>query len=277
MKKNIVLALALGPLIACSHYSQKDGEKLANDVYALSTQVQALQRSMNEAQKEQDKQAKQLSQISEQIASFSSTALKNGADLGSQLDNALQEVARMKGLLEPMRDRLDTVESKVNKVGEEIDVRVKDLEAKTNDKARAAVDSAERERLMSNPSALFDKVVKLLNDQKPADARKLLREFSVRAQNDKGGLGKQADTAQYLLAESYFLESNYQAAATEYNAVRKQWPKSPKIPESLLRLGQCFEKLNLPNDAKLFYKVLVTDHPKSEPARKAKELLKNLK
>jgi TolA-binding protein len=283
-----VAALACAAVLVCwasgcAYYKQADGEKLANEVYGLNTQIQALKRQVEESQKDLQRQDKQLAQMTETLNSLNTTARRNDADFGAQLDEALQEVARMKGLVEPFRERLDNMESKVNKVGEEIDVRVHGLEekskielAKAEDKMKAEEEAARRARLLANPSALMDEVVRLVNGQHPADARKLLREFSVKAASDPS-LGKQADVAQYFLAETYFLEANYQAAATEFNTVRKNFPKSAKVPDALVRMGECFEKLNLPSDAKIFYKSVLEKHPKSEAAKRAKEHLAALK
>jgi TolA-binding protein len=49
------------------------------------------------------------------------------------------------------------------------------------------------------------------------------------------------------------------------------------VPEALFKMGQCFESLSLPDDAKLFYKTVVEKHAKSDAAKKARERLAALK
>jgi tetratricopeptide (TPR) repeat protein len=144
--------------------------------------------------------------------------------------------------------------------------------------AQRGSEALRRERLFTDPAALTAEVVKLMNDRKIAEARKLIREAVQRAdagQSDK--LKKEQDSLQFLIAETYYLEGNYQLAATEYNLVRKNFPKSAKVPEALFKMGQCFESLSLPDDAKLFYKTVVEKHAKSDAAKKARERLAALK
>jgi len=59
--------------------------------------------------------------------------------------------------------------------------------------------------------------------------------------------------------------------------VRKNFPKSPKVPESLYKIGLCFEKLGLAKDAKLFYEAVVQKYRRSDAAKNAKERLSKLK
>jgi TolA-binding protein len=272
-------ACALASLAGCSYYSQKEGEKLAADTYALSTQVQALQKAVTENQKSIDKHNAQLADLVKQVQALNAAAFKNDADFGVQLDQALQEVARLKGLVEGSGERLNAIESQLNKVSDEFSLaeEKRRSSASTEEQKRASAEEAlKRERLLSNPKTLIDEVVRLLNDQKAGEARKLLREASQRAESDPR-LKKELDVIQFLIAETYFIEGNYQLAATEYNSVRKTYPKSEKVPEALFKMGQCFEKLKLPEDAKLFYKTVVEKHPKSDAARRAKDRLKDLK
>lgn len=266
-------------LSACAHYSQEDGERLANEVYALSTQVQALQKAINENQQTVEGQTAQIADLVKQVQALNTAAFKNDADFGVQLDQTLQEVARLKGMVEGSGDRLNAIESQLNKVSDEFSLaeeKRKTSIASEDQKRAAAEDAQRRERLLGSPTELVNAVVQLLNDQKPGEARKLLREASQRAETD-GNLKKILDSIQFLIAETYFLEGNYQLAATEYNAVRKSYPKSPKVPEALYKMGQCFEKLKLNTDAKVFYDAVVKQHPRSDAAKRAKERLKVLK
>jgi len=188
-------------------------------------------------------------------------------------------VARVKGLVESWRDRLDDIESKLARTSEEMKISEEKRQPTgiSEEQKKAAVDEAiRREQMLSNPNAVVDEVVRLLNAQKPADARKVLREFSQRAETNER-LKKDLDQVQFLLAETYFFEANYQLAANEYNKVRKDYPKSEKVPESIYKLGQCFERLKLPEDAKLFYKTVVDKYPKTDAGKRAKERLKELK
>ncbi|MFO0724218.1 MAG: tetratricopeptide repeat protein [Myxococcota bacterium] len=265
--------------LGCATYSEEAGKKLEAQVYGLDTKVSAIQAALKEAQDKQKLQADQIADVTKRVDAMQSVSFKSAADFGVQLDSAMQEVARLKGVAEGSKERLDAIESQLARVADEAKLaedRRTQAAASEEQKKAAAAEAAQRERILNDASALVDEVVRLLNAQKPNDARKLLREFSQRAETNER-LKRDMDNVQFLIAETYFLEGNYQLAATEYNTVRKNYPKSEKIPESLYKMGQCFERLKLPEDAKLFYKTLVDKYPKADAAKRAKERLKDLK
>ena len=144
------------------------------------------------------------------------------------------------------------------------------------EKQRAVEDAKRRERLFADPPELFKEVEKMIGAGNAKDARNLLREFSLRAEEDKR-LKKFLENGQYWIAESYLAEANFQQAAAEFNKVRKSYPNSSFVPDSLFKLGVCFENLKLPEDAKLFYTTVLKKHAKSKAADKAKKRLKDLK
>jgi TolA-binding protein len=282
--KNIPTAAlaAISLFTACSYYPKEDGEKLQGEVYGLLTQVNAMQQALTELQAEKKKQGEQLDRIDKEVAQLNTAARRNDADLGAQLDDSLQQVARMKGLVEGANERLTDLESSVQKVQEELDLRFQNMqeaarvkELSEKEKAKAVEDARRNERLIGDPTQLFNEVEKMLTSS-PGDARKLLREFTIRAKSDKS-LQKQSCEATFYIGETYFAENNFQQAAAEYNNVRKNCPKSPKVADALYKLGQCFEKLKLPDDAKLFYQTVREKYPKSSVAKDAKARLDALK
>lgn len=271
-------------LSACAYYPREDGERLHNEVYALQTQVTALQQALSELQTIEKAQAEQLGKMSLEVAELSKAARRNDADLGAQLDEMLQTVARMRGTVEAFDERVSNLEARSSKVQEELDVRFQGLADKQKidtaqsdaEKQKAIEEARNRERLLATPTALFSEARKLITGGKAGEARKLLREFGIRIENDKSLATHQVEV-QFLVGETYFVEQNYQQAAAEFNAIRKKNPKSSFYPEALFKLGLCFERLNLPEDAKLFYREVVDKHPKAAVAKEAKQRLKELK
>lgn len=252
---------------ACSHYSQADGERLANDVFALQSQVKALQEAMTRTDKTNQERGKQLDAMAREFEQLGDLARRNSADLGAEVDRIREDIARTRSLAE----RLEELETKVNKVTDEF----VNIEAKARDSEAEKQAAIERERLFASPEAFFAAVGNLINSQKPADARRLLREFEKRAEGD-ARLKTHLSKVQFLLAETYYAEGNYQLAATEYNNVRKRFPKASEVANALFQLGQCFERLKLPEDAKLFYRELEKKHKGTDAAKKATARLKAL-
>lgn len=270
---------------ACAYYSQEDGERLANEVYALQTQVTAMQQAVAELQAQEKKQRAQLAKMTEEVGTLSKAARRNDADLGVQLDDMMQEVARMKGRVETFSERMSTLEQSATKVQEEVDLRFQGIAeknkidaAKSEEEKQRAIDEArQRERIIADPDQALKEAKALLSAKQPVEARKLLRELDIRYKDDKSFSKKHGAATQYYIGETYFAESNYQQAAAVYNTVRKKHGRSKLVPDALLRLGECFEKLNLPEDAKLFYQTVKQKYRKSSAAKTATERLKALK
>ncbi len=260
-------------LSACAHYSQDDGEKLANEVYGHSTQLQALQKSLKDSQKTIDRQDEQLGDLRSEVDTMSKAARRNDADLGVQVDELMQQTAQLKGLVETFRDRMEKAEAEVVRLTEESKIGMATSE---EEKTKAIEAARERERVLSNPEALTEEVKRLMAAKSYEEARGMLLEFGQRAKDDKR-LGRWADDAQFLIGETFFAEEDYKRAATEFNAVRKKFPKSKKVPEALYKMGLCFERLKLPEDAGLFYQTLRKQYPKSKAAKRARKRLKALR
>jgi tol-pal system protein YbgF len=271
VKRTFELAvLSLVASASACGFPKDEGQKLKNDTYALMTQVNAMQQAITELQAAKKQQ-------SSDIESLNKSARRNDADFGVQLDEALQQVSRLKGLVETFQDRLQSAEAAVAKAQEEADARFKQLQESARveqiksqeEKQKVLELSRKKERLIGDPSALFEEVQRMIGSGDPASARELLRDFSVRAKSDKN-MQKRLAEAEFYIGETYFAEGKYQQAAAQYNNVRKDHGKSPKLPDALYRLGMCFEKLNLKDDAKLFYDSVIKNHPKSSVARDAK-------
>jgi tetratricopeptide (TPR) repeat protein len=257
--KKPISAILLIATSACSYYAKEDGDRLQGEVYGLLTQVNAMQQALTELQAERKKQAEALDKLDKEVAQLNQAARRNDADLGVQLDEALQQVARMRGLVEGSTERLSTLESSVQKVQEELDLRFQNMQEAARVKE---LSDKEKEKMIAGGNA--------------AEARKILREFTIRAKSEKG-LQKSLGEATFYIGETYFAEANYQQAAAEYNNVRKNFAKSSKVPDALYKLGMCFEKLKLPDDAKLFYQTIREKYPKSLVAKDAKARLDALK
>jgi len=78
----------------------------------------------------------------------------------------------------------------------------------------------------------------------------------------------------YRLAEASFNQKEFKEAAQRFQAVIDENPKSQWAAWALLRQGECFEEMDQPENAKIFYQDVINGYPKSKAAREAKEKLK---
>lgn len=258
---------------SCAHYPLEDGEKLANEVYALSTQLSALQKSQRKQQQLAEQQTDQMDAVRTEIEAFQRSLRRNDADLGVQVDRLLQEMAQLKGLLEGTRERTDTLEQEIAHLTEETKI----ASARSDEEKEKAIEAAKnRERLLANPASVFKEAKRLTKATKTEAARSLLQEFLRRTGKNKA-LAKYRPEAQYRLGETFFQEKNYKRAARTYAEIHKKYAKSKKAADAYLRIGMCFERLKMTEDAKLFYRTAIKKFKRSSAAKQARKRLKQLR
>ena len=278
-----VALLLLIAATSCATYSQEDGEKLADEVFSLQTQVTSMQKALEELQAIEDKQREQLAVMTREVGQLSRAARRNDADLGVELDDMKEVVARLRGRVEGFDERVSGLETNTSKVQEELELRFQGLadqqkidKAKTEqEKSRAIAAAKQRERLLGSPSKALAEATNLIEKGDAVEARRLVRELMLRNKKRRT-FRSRLPQSQFLIGETYFTEGSYQQAAAEYNTVRKKYPKSKYVPQALYKLGMCFEKLNLKDDAKLFYKTVVNKYRRYSVSKQAASRLKRL-
>jgi tol-pal system protein YbgF len=86
--------------------------------------------------------------------------------------------------------------------------------------------------------------------------------------------GSKAAEAHYYLADSFYQEGRYKDAATEFNKVATQHPKSLLAPAALLRQAYSYQHLKQTLNYQTTLKKLVKTYPKSPEAKAAEKQLR---
>jgi tol-pal system protein YbgF len=82
-----------------------------------------------------------------------------------------------------------------------------------------------------------------------------------------------ASTAQYLIAEAYYLQHDYRQALTEFRRTI-EWPvPHPKVADSLLKAGLCHSRLGESMEAQIAWRRVVREYPEAPAAEEARVLL----
>jgi len=82
--------------------------------------------------------------------------------------------------------------------------------------------------------------------------------------------------ALYWIGESYYLDKNYPQAILSFKDVTRRFPKHHKAAAALLKIGMSYQMMGEKDNATLYLRALLKDHPKSEPAPAARKLLSEL-
>lgn len=85
-----------------------------------------------------------------------------------------------------------------------------------------------------------------------------------------------ADDAQFLLAESFFAQGLFANALYEYDTVATRYPKGNKAADALLKEAECYERLNLKEDALKVLGRLIRSYPNALQSVQAKEFIAKL-
>jgi tol-pal system protein YbgF len=86
-----------------------------------------------------------------------------------------------------------------------------------------------------------------------------------------------ADNAQYWMGETYFQLRDYKGAVDAQRKLMASYPSSPKVPDALLNMGSAELGLGDPAAARKTWEELVSKHPNSEAADKARQRLARLR
>jgi tol-pal system protein YbgF len=120
------------------------------------------------------------------------------------------------------------------------------------------------------PSALdeearrsYDAALALVNGRKYDQALEAFAAFLVKWPDHPN-----ADNAMYWRGESYYAKGEFARAAEEFEGATLRFPLGNKVPDCLLKLGLCQEKLGNEGKAKSYFDRLAREFPRSEAARR---------
>ena len=81
--------------------------------------------------------------------------------------------------------------------------------------------------------------------------------------------------AQFLVADIFYQQKDFRSALAEFEALIATVPRGERVPDALLKIGQCQKSLGDGARAKRTWERVVKDHPASLAARQARVLLRN--
>ena len=81
--------------------------------------------------------------------------------------------------------------------------------------------------------------------------------------------------AQFLVADVFYMQKDFRSALAEFESLIAAVPRGERVPDALLKIGQCQKSLGDAARAKRTWERVVKDHPASVAARQARVLLRN--
>jgi tol-pal system protein YbgF len=85
-----------------------------------------------------------------------------------------------------------------------------------------------------------------------------------------------ADNAQYWLAQSHYVQRQFNVALPEFQKVIEKYPQSSKLPDALLKVGYCQSELGNKSAARTALQQVMKQFPDTTAARLATQQLEKL-
>jgi tol-pal system protein YbgF len=206
---------------------------------------------------------------------------KMSADIQATIDSTKSEIQALNGKLDDTSLAVKKPVEDLARYREDADKRIIALEERIL-KQQVAIDSlskklaemakAKKEESVSAPDALYLKGLDSLKAGDVATARDQFTKFLE--QSPKNEL---AANAHYWIGETYYSEKNYESAILSYQDVIKNYPGKEKVVAAMLKQALAFKEIKDATSAKFVLKKLIEGYPKSEEAKKAKAVLKDIK
>jgi tol-pal system protein YbgF len=298
MATKIVWIALVAALLLC-------GCALQEDVYSLDNRVSALERRNLE-----------LEQQTRRMEQHNRDLLKAKKNISSQVegltesrkseDMALKEkYAGVAAQMQILKDQAQSASGRLDEIEHQLDQKLKEYEDNQGKNGQRldqlAIDVAALQKridiieqylnLGHNQGKKKEKSAAAPKAAAPSASDKVLYQEAKKSFDD-GNLkaarkgfekliatypkSRDADNAQFWIAETYYRDKWFEKAILEYQKVIEKYPSGNKVPAAMLKQGLSFLKIGQTGNAKLVLKELIEKYPGSHEAGIAKQKLKSL-
>ncbi len=265
-------ALAVALCCAGCWTTKEEGKKLRAELEQVKAESKAERERLaaQEAAAIQRIDAK-IAEVSTTLDELNRSARRSGADLGVQLDQEREVIARLQGALEETQHKLAGDEQASAAAAAAIDAREKRLAAlEAWVKARQA--EIEKEQHPQDRQAIYELALRKVNDGETARGLALFQEFLEKFPKDA-----LAPNAQYWIGEAYYAQGDFANAIMAFQQVLKDHPKADKVPDAYVGIGKSFQAQKKCEKAEPFFEEVVQSYGSRPAARIAKEKLAECK
>lgn len=272
---NALLLLLVLCLAGCA--SQGSLDNVRNDVDSLKTRLFAIERDVATLREESQTS---VGAIEKGFKSDVAAVRKMSADIQATIDSTKNEMLDLSGKLDDTNLSVKKPAEDLARYREDADKRIIALEERIL-KQQGQLDSfskkmAELSKLKKEEAGPADSLyLKGLDSLKAGDVVTARDQFTrFLDQNPKHEL---AANANYWIGETYYSEKNYESAILSYQEVIKSFPGKEKVVAAMFKQATAFNAIKDTKSAKFVLKKLIEGFPKSEEAKKAKVMLKEMK
>lgn len=268
-----ILSLTL-TLAGCA--TQGSLDNIRNDIDAVKTRLFSVEKDLAGVRSES---REQMGTVEKDLKSEISGIRKIAADTQATVDSNKAEMQALNGRLDDLGTTVKKPSEDLSRYRDDADKRIiimedriLKLQAMVDDLNKKTADTNLQKDVPASPDAIYMKGLEIYKTGNMPDARERFQKFVE--QNPSHDL---AANAQYWIGETYYSEKSYEPAILAFQEVIKNFPGKEKVPAAMLKQAMAFQAIKDVKSAKYVLKKLIESSPKSEEAKKAKELLKEIK
>jgi tol-pal system protein YbgF len=265
----ILTALLLGGALGCQPGAPSP--VVESEISVLNSKADYLNLRMN-------KMEKSIEAMGRTTEETEKSSRQGRADLSVSIEDLRTEIKSLNGTIGILRHDLDELSKSNQKVKEDFDTRLTELDQKFSDlaqqvdRSQTAAKSPRGKIEPGNEVARYNQILALLQKKRSYDAaidqfRNFIRESPQ---------SPLAANAQYWIGEGYYAKADYARAISEYQVVVEKYPHGEKLCDALLKQGFAFSELKESGKSKLFLLEVQDRCPKTPAATKAAERLAKL-
>ena len=255
------------------------GAQDSNDVNALQTRLQRLDRELNAVQQQVYRggsRPPQGTQATPAVAPAPTEAQNAAAaNLSVRINQFQSDLRSTTGQIEEINFSVGDMRKRLDKLVSDLDTRLAALEkafaerppqgtqvagAATPAAARPPQAKAEPPKNVKLPNGTpkqqYEYAFDFLKKTDYPAAESALKQFVNAHPADP-----LASNAQYWLAETFFVRNNFSDAATQFLTGYQKYPNSPKAPDYLYKLGVSLSKLNKTKEACAAFARFQSEYP----------------
>jgi tol-pal system protein YbgF len=271
-----LLLIAMTGLAGCATQSSLD--VVRSDVDAVKTRLFSVEKDLGGVR---DESKKGIGSVEEEYKSDVTSVRKLSADLQASMDSMKADLQALNGKMDDLGISAKKPADDLARYREDADKRIIALEDRVvklqtamddlNKKVGDLAAQPKKEEVVT-PESFYAKGLETFKAGDMSAARDIFTKFLD--QYPKNDLDA---NALYWIGETYYNEKGYEAAILAYQEVIKQYPGKDKVPAAMLKQAICFRAIKDNKSARYVLKKVEEEFPKSDEAKKARELLREIK
>jgi tol-pal system protein YbgF len=199
--------------------------------------------------------------------------------LASEIEQLRSETSALRGEIETLRFESEGSASRQRELYVDVDRRLQALETAPqafappplSGGAAGAASASAPARPAGNDQQAYQAAFALIEARKYDEANRAFMDFLAAYPTSRN-----AENAQYWLAETYYVRGDYTTALGEFRKVMETYPQSAKVPDALLKAGFCQAELGDRTAARSSLQEVMRQFPDTTAARLASQRLDRL-